>query len=467
MKKVIVLLAFILLIHLTHAQVYITHASVVDVINLKINADETVVIKNDKIINIDKSSNIKVAADAKVIDATGKYLIPGLVDAHVHFFQTGGIYTRPDALDLRKYHPYDKEIAWAHAHFQDFLKRYLSAGITTVIDPGSSINFLKQRDTLKTKNALPAVYMTGPLLTTLEPDVFKNLGDEGPFYLMHTKEDAIKYTDHEIKYKPDFIKIWYIVGKNIDSIARASAPLVKAVIDEAHKHNLRAAVHATELTTATLAVENGADYLVHSVDDTIITGRFVQLLKQHRVVLCPTLQVSTNYVKVFSQQYQVTDEDKKFSLAEPLHSFSELASLPDTGLANRVKRRALTYVKRYARADSIMNVNLAKLVQAGVPIATGTDAGNIGTLHVSSYFIELRLMQQAGMSVPQILQSSTINGAKVLGRQNTFGSIEKGKFADMILLNANPFENLANWQNIHLIINKGELVQPVIPAEQQ
>jgi imidazolonepropionase-like amidohydrolase len=142
-----------------------------------------------------------------------------------------------------------------------------------------------------------------------------------------------------------------------------------------------------------------------------------------------------------------------------LHSFGELAALPDTGLANRVKRRALTYMKRYATADSIMNVNLAKLIQAGVPIATGTDAGNIGTLHVSSYFTELRLMQRAGMSVPQILQSSTINGAKVLDRQNIFGSIEKGKLADMILLNANPFESLANWQNIHLIINRGKILQ--------
>ena len=75
-------------------------------------------------------------------------------------------------------------------------------------------------------------------------------------------------------------------------------------------------------------------------------------------------------------------------------------------------------------------------------------------------------MHEAGMSVPQILQqASTVNGAKVLGRQNTFGSIEKGKLADMILLNANPFESLANWQNIHAIINKGEVLQPVIPVE--
>src|SRR5215216_4149133 len=115
MKKPVIVLLLILQIHLLQAQLYITHANVVDVINLKINKDETVVITNDKIINIDKSNNIKIPSGANVIDATGKYLIPGLVDAHVHFFQTGGIYTRPDAIDLRKYKPYDKELAWAHA----------------------------------------------------------------------------------------------------------------------------------------------------------------------------------------------------------------------------------------------------------------------------------------------------------------------------------------------------------------
>ena len=111
-------------------------------------------------------------------------------------------------------------------------------------------------------------------------------------------------------------------------------------------------------------------------------------------------------------------------------------------------------------ADSVMAVNLMKLVNAGVTIATGTDAGNIGTQHASSFFTEIQLMQQAGMTVPQILQSSTINGAKVLGKQDLFGSIEKGKLANMVLLDANPLESLDNWRRIHLVINKGNAMKP-------
>jgi len=78
----------------------------------------------------------------------------------------------------------------------------------------------------------------------------------------------------------------------------------KAAIDEAHRNGKRVAVHATERITAQLAVEAGADYLVHSVDDEIVSNDFVKLLKQRNVVLCPTLIVSKNYDRVLSDNYR-------------------------------------------------------------------------------------------------------------------------------------------------------------------
>ncbi len=459
MKKSILLLLITCSL-LSHAQIFIIHTNVVDVINLKINSDETVVVADGKIKDVGKSNSIKVPAQATVIDGSGKYLTPGFVDAHVHFFQSGGLYARPDAIDLRKYHPYVEEITWVHQHFEDLLRRYLAAGITTVIDPGSTANFLLQRDSFKTKTYVPDIYMTGPLLTTYEPPAFKNLGNDEPFYFMQTAADAVKYVDKELQYKPDFIKIWYIVLGNADSSAHASSHLVKAVIDEAHKHNLKVAVHATERITAQLAVEDGADYLVHSVDDEVISNDFIALLKQHHVVLCPTLQVLDNYMKVFAQQYNPSEADNRLANPEALHSLSDLEHITDTALANTYKTIVKARAKVIAAKDSNMAINLKKLVDAGVTIATGTDAGNIGTQHASSFLEEIQLMQNAGMTVPEILQASTINGAKTLGKENLFGSIEKGKRANMLLLNANPLESLDSWQQINLIINKGTVVQP-------
>jgi hypothetical protein len=107
-----------------------------------------------------------------------------------------------------------------------------------------------------------------------------------------------------------------------------------------------------------------------------------------------------------------------------------------------------------------MAVNLKKLIDGGVIIATGTDAGNIGTQHVTSYYDELYAMQSAGLNGWQLLQASTINGAKAVGQQNEWGSIAKNKIANLVLLNANPLDSLANWKKIAFVINKGKLIRP-------
>jgi hypothetical protein len=107
-----------------------------------------------------------------------------------------------------------------------------------------------------------------------------------------------------------------------------------------------------------------------------------------------------------------------------------------------------------------MRINLKKMTDAGVTIATGTDAGNIGTLHAISYWNELQAMKESGMSNWQILRASTLNGAKAMGKQDRFGSIATGKKALLLLLDANPVENLENLKLIHTVINKGIAINP-------
>lgn len=443
------------------AQTCITNVTLVDVEKLKLVPGQTIVIDKDRITNISAAKKISAPAGAQVIDGTGKYLMPGLVDAHVHFFQSGGLYARPDGLDLRKYFPYDKEIEWGHGNMEDFLRRYTMSGITTVVDVGSTLSYLRQRDTFRMRPYAPAVYMTGPLLTTWQPNVYKNLKNEEPFFEMKTEEDARKYVQQQLPYKPDFIKIWFIVlDRNTEAGARKLLPLVQAAIDESHKNNLRVAVHATERITAQLAVESGADYLVHGIDDELLKDDFVQLLKKKNVVLCPTLIVGHNYGEVYGQQYQFSYTD--FTTANPhtLGTLFDLRHLADTGMINSVKNAVRNRSKISERGDSILMVNTKKLIDGGVIIATGTDAGNVGTLHASSYFEELRALQRTGLTNWQILQSSTIHGARAVGKEKEFGSIQTGKLADLLLLNANPLDSLSNLQKISLVINKGNVIRP-------
>lgn len=462
MQKILAFLGSLFLLAGLQAQVLIKNVNVLDVENKKILSGYDVVVLDGRIVSVDKGKQFKLPPGTEVIDGSGKWLAPGFVDAHVHFFQSGGLYARPDAIDLRKYQPYDKEIKWVHDNMVDYLHRYMAAGITSVIDVGASFNFLQQRDSLASRSASPVISMTGPLLTTWLPPAFKDLGNEGPFILMNSKEDAINAVHEQLKFKADFVKIWYIVlDSNIERGAKKNYEFVKAAIDEAHKNNKRVAVHATERITAQLAVEAGADYLVHSVENEMISNDFVELLKKKKTVLCPTLVVGKNYSKVLSDNYHFNTYELNHAHPFTLSTVIDYP-WPDTAIGKRYS--AILNMRKQTgqpgHDDTVMAVNLKKLVDAGVVIATGTDAGNIGTQHVTSYFDELAAMQAAGLNTWQLLQASTINGAKAVGQEKEWGSIAKDKLGNLVLLNANPLDSIANWKKIDRVINKGKIFIP-------
>ncbi|RYY13812.1 MAG: amidohydrolase, partial [Chitinophagaceae bacterium] len=211
------------------AQTFITNVTVADVEKQKMVAGQTVIITNDIITKV-QSAKLKLPANATVIDGSGKFLFPGLVDAHVHFFQNGGLYTRPDVINLTAKFPYAGEMKLAHETMEDKLRRYLQNGITTVIDVGASYSYLKQRADFKDAPYAPGIFMTGPLLTTFEPPIYKNMGEEAPFSLIQGIEDGIKMVRAQLLYKPDFIKIWYIAGVDglgKEASARKNLPVIK------------------------------------------------------------------------------------------------------------------------------------------------------------------------------------------------------------------------------------------------
>jgi len=444
------------------AKTYIINANIVDVENQKILNGLTVVIEGNRIVFV---GELQAPPNANVIDAKGKYLMPGMVDAHVHFFQSGGLYTRPDIIDLRNDYAYQKEIKWSHDNFEDQLRRYIQNGITTVVDVGSANNFLKQKHDFADKSYAPQIYMAGPLLTSVLPDEFKGLEkNDEPFILFKTPKQAAQMVREQLVYKPDLIKIWYVTElgnhKSAAENARNLLPCVIAMINEAHKNKLKVAVHATERFTAQLAVQAGADYLVHGVDDEIIKDDFVRLLKKNHTILCPTLMVDDGYENTFGQTLQFSSYEIAKSNPFQLGSLFDLKHLPDSEKIKLYKKKSISIKAKTNTRDSVRMVNVAKLANAGITIVTGTDAGNIGTLHATSYFTELKLMQQSGMGNWQAIQASTTNGAKILNKENDFGTISAGKLANMILLKGNPIADISNLQKIQLVINRGDAVNP-------
>lgn len=466
MKKTIILCLLLLCRVIVSAQTFITNVTLIDVEHQKLISAATVGITGNTVTSIATKSKNVVPKDATVIDGSGKFLLPGMTDAHVHFFQSGGLYTRPDAIDFRKYQPYDKEIQWTHDNLEDFLRRYVQNGITAVIDLGATFNFLQQRDTFQTKPYAPHIFMTGPLLTSDEPTVFQGLKKDEPFTLVATPNEGVKGVDEQLPYHPDFIKIWYIVNDiNKDSLeasAKRFQPVVKAIIDEAHQHHLKVAVHATQRITAKYAVESGCDYLVHGIEDEIVGDDSIRLLKAKNVIDCPTLIVEDGYYKTFGQTEDYSLYDLTQSNPLQIGSIEDLKHLPDTAIINYYKKvmRSPKFVAKWQHDDSVRRANLKKMADGGIAIAAGTDAGNIGTQHATSFYDELLAMKQSGLGNWQIVESATINPAKILNRQDSLGSIAIGKQADLVLLNANPIDSIENITKINLVINKGVVINP-------
>src|ERR1700757_235327 len=455
MKTIITLLFAAFALTIAHAEkISLVGATVINPADGKVMPNATVVINGDK---IERAAMGKqdAATLGKQIDCVGKFILPGYIDTHVHFFQSADLFTRPDAADFNSIRTYKDEVAWIKSHLDDDFARYIRCGITSVVDVGGPMWNFEVRQKANTTAKAPRVAVAGPLISSVSREKL-DLGDP-PIVKIDTPEQAREFVRKLIERKPDFVKIWYIVDK--DHPVDAFRPVARATIEESHAHKVRVMVHATELETARAAVEEGADVLVHSVIDKPVDDAFVKLLKDHNTILCPTLVVFERYGRVFSHQLNFTPEEQKWGNPEVIASL-DVTKIPEEKLPDRVKQALAdpkAMMDRINKTYEVALPNLKKLEDAGVTIAAGTDAGNIGTIHGPALFREFQLMKQAGLTPMQILQCTTANAAKLFGGDTGahIGKVENGNFADLVILNSNPLDDIAHASDIDSVIKNG------------
>ena len=454
MKSIAVLLFFAGLVTAHAEKISLVGATVINPADGKVMPNATVVIDGDKIERVSMGKQ-SAAALGKQIDCTGKFILPGYIDTHIHFFQSGDLFTRPDGADLNSVRPYKDEVAWVKSHVNDVFARYLRCGITSVVDVGGPFWNFEVRKMANSTAKAPRVAVAGPLISSVSREKL-DLGDP-PIVKIDNPDQARDFVRKLATQNPDLVKIWYIVDE--DHPVDAFRPIVRATVEESHARKLRVAVHATELETARAAIEEGADILVHSVIDKPVDDAFVKLLKDRQIILCPTLVVFERYGRTFSNQLNLTPEEKAWGNPEVIASL-DVTKIPADKLPDRIKTALAdpkAVLDRIKKTYDVALPNLKTLEDAGITIAAGTDAGNIGTIHGPALFREFQLMKEAGLTNMQILQCATANAAKLFGGETGahIGKIDKGDFADLVILKSNPVDDIAHASDIDSVMKNG------------
>jgi len=421
--------------------------------------DAVVVTRNGRIACAGARSSCPVPADADTLRAAGKWIVPGLIDTHVHFSQTGWVDGRPDALDLRATYAYETVEAELHQGPERFFRSYLCSGVTSVFDVGGYPWTLDLQQRTARSTTAPRVVAAGPLLSTIDP--WLNLPDQRQFVYMADEATVRQAVRAHKAWGAAAIKVWYIMPPQPPDTARMSA-LVHAAGDEARKVGLPLIVHATGLWEAKDALRAGARVLVHSVWSGPVDDEFLALARRAGAIYVPTLTVLDGYGQVTARHF-LPDRGalRCVDRATRVKAFATdtvaLAQAPPQSLRQRLGRivRSLAPGLGSTRRHDQGALNLKRVFDAGIPVALGTDAGNPLTLHGASVFRELEAMQASGLAPRDVLVAATRNAARALDLDST-GTVTGGAVADLLVLDADPLTDIRHLRDIALVIHRGE-----------
>jgi hypothetical protein len=192
------------------------------------------------------------------------------------------------------------------------------------------------------------------------------------------------------------------------------------------------------------------DILVHSVGDRPIDDALLTRLRSNKVLYIPTLGVSQRYAEVLGRQLRLSGYERKLGDPEVIATLDDMEWL----FPGRGRRIAIP-------ENDIARENLRRVHRAGITIAAGSDAGNIGTLHGPALQRELELMVQAGLSPADVLVAATNGGAQVMGRSSELGRLVPGYRADLLVLEASPLRDIRNTRRVSLVMLGGRFVHCV------
>ncbi len=399
----------------------IVGATLIDGLGGKPVQDSTVVVDGKRIESIGYRSEMGGLSDYEIIDGEGMWLLPGLIDLHVHIFHEG-------------YVPYPikgNRMAYAAVVAMNNLRSALQTGITTLRDV-CGLNHLD----LAMRTAIERGQLLGPRLFVAGKGICitggHGSGLTGVVHEVDTPWDVRKAVRAEVKAGVDLIKL---LSSHRTDYPEFSQEEIDAGVDEAHRLGKKVAIHAANFESVRMAAEAGVDTIEHG---SHVDEKSAELMAEKGIILVPTLMVK-NYIPGL--------------IAKKREEGNEIWNLDPHDL----EQTDMWFKKCVNQLPETMKLVRSK----GVRIGAGTDDVFADT----SFALlpeEMEWMTRYGMSNMDVIESATRIGAEAIGRENDFGTVEPGKYADLIMVERNPLEDITVFKEVSWVMKEGTVV-PIQP----
>jgi len=389
----------------------LTHARLIDGSGAEPIENATLIL-NERILDIAPDDRLASHPDPETLDLGGRTVIPGLINAHIHLAFDS---TVPESFKVLR----DEPAAVTAIRVASRARRMLEAGITTARDVGG-VNFIE----LAVRDLIASGEIPGPRLLCAGKQITMTGGQGWSMGREADGADEVrKAVREQLKAGADLIKLMATGGVLTPGVEPGSAQLtedeLRAGVIEAHKAGRRTSAHAQGLEGVKNAVRAGIDTVEHGI---FLDDEAVAMMKEHAVVFVPTL----------APAYRITQAGRAGGI--PQHVMDKMAKV------NAANTRSFQLAWR-----------------GGVIIAAGNDGGTPFNPH-EDMLTELRLLIEAGVPPLEAIRAGTWGSARALGLEDETGTIERGKWADLVVLDGDPLVNIAALSRIAYVIQHGKVV---------